>query len=137
MQRCPWRVQIHRINTQWSRILHTIEVKKLDDTESVHNDIIMMKNGMYRFIMNNQLFINCYKIWHIYNNLLLLTIKYLYITCIYCCYFPIFLYSGGYVRRGLCPQGVLSAGGFIQGVMSAGGFVRRGLCPRLRNNTPK
>ena len=29
---------------------------------SVHNDIIMMKNGMYRFIMNNQLFINCYKI---------------------------------------------------------------------------
>ena len=25
----------------------------------------------------------------------------------------------------------MSAGGFIQGVMSAGGFVRRGLCPRL------
>ena len=54
---------------------------------------------------------------------LLLTKKYLYITCIYCCYFPIFLYSGGYVLRGLCLQGVLSAGGFIQGVMSAGGFV--------------
>ena len=41
--------------------------------------------------------------------------------------------AGGYVRRGLCPQGVMSAGGFIQGVMSAGGFVRRGLCPRFRS----
>ena len=46
-------------------------------------------------------------------------------------HFPIFLHSGGYVRRGLCPQGVMSAGGFIQGVMSAGGFVCRGLCPRF------
>ena len=55
---------------------------------------------MYIFIINNTIFIY-----------------------IYCCYFPIFLYSGGYVHRGLCPQGVLSAGGFIQGVMSAGGSI--------------
>ena len=63
----------------------------------------------------------------LYDTDLLLTKKYLYKTCIYCCYFPIFLYSGGlcpqggYVRRGFCPQGV----------MSAGGFVRRGFCPRF------
>ena len=56
---------------------------------------------------------------------LLLTIQYLY--NIYCCYFPIF--------RGLCLQGVMSAGGFIQGVMSTGGFVRMGFCPRFHFNT--
>ena len=105
-----------------SDILHTMEVKKLDDTESVHNDIIMMKNGMHRFIMNNQLFINCYKIWHKYRFIIINNKIFIY-NFIYCCYFPIFLYSGGYVRRGLCPQGVLSTGGFIQGVMSTGGYV--------------
>ena len=61
---------------------------------------------MYRFIIiNNKIFI--------YNLHLLLLFSYI----------PIF--------RGLCPQGVMSAGGFIQGVMSAGGFVRRGVCPRF------
>ena len=92
-----------------------MEVKKLDDTESVQffNDIIMMKNGMYRFIINNQLLINCYKN-DTCTDLLLLTLKYLYITCIYSYYFPIFLYSGGYVRRGFY----------------SGGYVRRGFCPQ-------
>ena len=54
---------------------------------------------MYIFIINNKIFIY-----------------------IYCCYFPIFLYSGGYVHRGLsprgfCPQGVLFRGLCPQGVL--------------------
>ena len=41
-----------------------MEVKKLYDAESVYNDIIIMKNGMYRFIINNQLLlINCVTIF--------------------------------------------------------------------------
>ena len=106
--------------------------------------------------MNNQLFINCYKIWHMYRFIIInnkIFIYNLHLLLLFS-YIPIF--------RGLCPQGVMSAGGFVRrgfysggyvcrgfysggyvrrGFYSggyvrrgfySGGFVRRGLCPRFR-----
>ena len=88
------------------------------------NPGIMMKNGMYRFVMNNQLFINCYKIWHMYRFIIInnkIFIYNLHLLLLFS-YIPIF--------RGLCPQGVMSAGGFVRRGFYSGGYVRRGFCPQ-------
>ena len=57
-----------------------------------------------KIIINNKIFI--------YNLHLLLLFSYI----------PIF--------RGLCPQGVMSAGGFVRRGFYSGGFVHRGFCPQ-------
>ena len=88
------------------------EVKKLDDTESVHNDIIIIKN---LFFINNQLFVNCYKIWHMYRFIIINNKIFIYNLhlLLWFSYIQGVMSAGGYVRRGFCPQGVLFRGLFI------------------------
>ena len=94
-----------------------------------NNDIIIIKNI---FFINNQLFVNCYKIWHMYRFIIINNKIFIYNLhlLLWFSYIQGVMSAGGFVRRGFYSGGYVRRG-FVRRGFYSGGYVRRGLCPRF------